>query len=127
MVLPELGADLAARVRQLGVQELVTAADDETAFVELRSRYSKPGDADLYALLQAMLLSSRLLTGDRHLREAAEAEGAVVAGMLWFLDDLIRHQAVSSPHAAQALESMLAHGARLPLDQCHRRIRGWRV
>ena len=71
---------------------------------------------DLHA--GGLLLGASLLTGDRHLRAAAEQEGVPVHGTLWLLDEMVRLAVVSPRLAAQALERMLERGSRLPLDEC---------
>ncbi len=71
-------------------------------------------------------MGTSLLTGDRHLREAATQEGVAVHGTLWLLDELVRLGTIV-PLQAAALEHMLAHGRRLPQDECQKRIERWKA
>jgi hypothetical protein len=41
------------------------------------------------------------------------------------LDEMIRFQAITPEQAANALQQMLSHGARLPQDECQKRLMGW--
>jgi len=65
------------------------------------------------------------VTGDNSLRKAAEAEGVTVRGVLWVLDELVAAAAVTPARAAEGLRTMLAQGARLPSDECRRRLGAW--
>ena len=49
-----------------------------------------------------------------------------VRGVLWILDELEAHALLSSIQLADALESMLKAGARLPESECHQRLGRWR-
>lgn len=121
----ELGDELAGEIRQRGVRVLTTDEDQQLEWADLRSRYRRPGDADLYGLLHARLLETRLVTGDRHLREAAEKEGVEVSGVLWLLEEMVAAGVVDSHDAARGLQAMLDCGARLPGDECETRLREW--
>ncbi len=81
--------------------------------------------ADLFALAMAELRGLVLLTGDRRLRSLAESRKVTCHGVLWVLDQLV--PVVDRLTLAAALESMQAHGARLPADDCARRLHLWRV
>jgi predicted nucleic acid-binding protein len=67
-----------------------------------------------------------LLTGDRHLTEAANREGVATHGTLWVLDEMVRLGIVARGKAAQALEQMLERGSRLPQAGCEKRLQQWR-
>jgi len=66
-----------------------------------------------------------LLTGDRHLRKAAEEEKVLVYEILWILDELVRQRIVTPQEAARALGKMRAKGSRLPSAECERRLQKW--
>ena len=80
---------------------------------------------DLAAFLLAHSLGAALLTGDRRLNELAHAEGLVVHGVLWLLDEMVHWQALTSGQAAEALRQMLDQGTRLPADECGDRFARW--
>ncbi len=91
----------------------------------LAQRYAGPSPADLAALVVAEDEQCALVTGDNSLRKAAEAEGVTVRGVLWVLDELVAEAAVTPARAAEGLRAMLAQGARLPGDECRRRLGAW--
>lgn len=79
---------------------------------------------DASALHLARRLAVPLLTGDGALRKAAERDGLECHGLLWILDHL--HQAGTPPRTLlDGLDAALASGARLPMEECARRIRRW--
>jgi len=119
--LGELGDAILAR----GVTALRADEQLQQEWEELRSAYRLPSDADLYGLVHARHLGTRLVTGDRDLRESAEAEGVEVSGVLWLLDELVDTELVTGPNAARGLQAMLDQHARLPRDECERRLRKW--
>lgn len=72
------------------------------------------------------MTTSPLLTGDGKLRKQATKDGLQVFGVLWLLDQLLEQSVISNSRAAIALESMLKHGARLPLAECTSRLQRWK-
>lgn len=126
VVVAELGPDLGARVQEHGLTVALSDPDDELEVRKLSQEYTKPGNADLHALLHARLMSTQLVTGDGDLRDAAETEGVDVSGILWLLEELIRHSLIHRLRAAESLERMVRRGARLPADECEAHLRRWR-
>ena len=127
VILQELGPELAGRLLDEGLTSHPTDAVADDAFAELRVLYKRPGDADLLALLLAIEHRWTLLTGDRHLREAAERHGLEVHGLLWVLDSLVAAELLAERAAALALQTILDQGARLPESECARRLQDWRT
>ena len=109
----------------LGLQQRELVGEQVAEVVTLRSTYRRPSVNDLFALVLARHLRATLLTGDRHLREAAEKEQVEVHGSLWVLDEMVRHEIVPAERAADALRHMLRSGSRLPSDEAQRRIEQW--
>lgn len=124
-VVMELGPVLGPKVVGLGLRLLTTGEELDDEWRDLRARYGRPSDVDLYGLLHARVLRCRLVTGDRHLREAAEAEGVEVSGLLWLLDRLVGEGAVAGRVARRGLQAIRDRGARLPDDECERRMLEW--
>lgn len=116
------GADLIRR--GLRVRELDGRRVAEV--VALAVAYPRPSRADLFALVLARLQAALLLTGDRHLRQAAEQEGVRVHGTLWILDELVERSVVSPSEAVEALHLMKEGRRRLPAEEVDRRLRRWR-
>lgn len=104
----------------------VVAGDGEVVALVYRWRevYRKPSLPDLFAMGIARKSGAILLTGDKHLRAAAEKEGVEGRGILWLLDQL--EGKVSQDRLAQALERVLSKGAFLPKTECERRLDRWR-
>ena len=81
---------------------------------------------DAASLSLAQSLGAILLTGDRPLRALAQKHSTTTHGVLWLLDSLVNAALLDPSAAAAALETMLAKGARLPADECARRLAVWR-
>jgi hypothetical protein len=109
-----------------GLTRIELSGSDVQEVYRLASLYRGPSVNDLFALVAAKAMGAFLLTGDRHLREAAEQEGVAVHGTLWLLDEMVRLAVIPPLVAAQALERMLEKGSRLPWDECRERLRQWR-
>ncbi|MBK9577037.1 MAG: hypothetical protein IPO40_08185 [Fibrobacteres bacterium] len=80
---------------------------------------------DTSALYLARKLHAPLLTGDGALRKAAERDGIDCRGLLWIMDRLLE-AGEASDFLAECLEAALVQGARLPLDECEKRLVKWR-
>jgi hypothetical protein len=65
------------------------------------------------------------LTGNGGLRKQASRDGVKVLGVFWLLDQLVELGIVTAARAAEALNAMLQHGARLPLAECQQRLAKW--
>ena len=83
------------------------------------------GVEDQSALFLAMELDAILLTGDRRLRLEGLRKSLEVRGVLWVLDELVKHRLLTSKLAAAKLQSLLADGAFLPHDECQKRLKSW--
>lgn len=129
LIIPDVVAD---ELRDPGIEpfigsgaEIQSAEPEEVLLVEtLRAHYRKPSIADLFSLAIAKTRGAVLLTNDKHLRTAATKENVTVRGILWLLDSLAGR--LSGDRLARALESILAHGAHLPGEECRARLAKWR-
>jgi hypothetical protein len=65
------------------------------------------------------------LKGDWRLIDLAAQNGIRVLGVFRLLDEMIRFQAISLEQAGKALNQMLSQGARLPHDECRKRLMRW--
>ena len=126
VIVEELGQPSVEEVIACGLQSVELSAEQVQEIVALRKKYRGPGTKDLSALVLARSLGTTLVTGDRHLREAAETEGVTVHGTLWLLDAMVAQSIISQQRAAQALEAMLAAGSRLPRRECEQLLRRWK-
>ncbi|MEN9937692.1 MAG: hypothetical protein RLZZ387_4271 [Chloroflexota bacterium] len=110
----------------LGIREVEFSGQEVAEVFALHGRYRRVSVNDLFALTLARREAVDLLTGDRHLRMAAEQEGVRVRGALWVLDGLVAQQHIPPLLAASALQLMLDQGRRLPAEKCDARLRLWR-
>ncbi|MFS2092444.1 type II toxin-antitoxin system VapC family toxin [Pseudomonas sp. Pseusp11] len=92
----------------------------------LKVEHNNSSLADVSCYLLAQETGRPLLTGDGKLRRQAQRDGLQVHGALWLLDLMVEHQVVPPAHAADALDNMLEHGARLPPGECDARLSHWR-
>lgn len=100
-------------------------ADQMAELVRLRSLHRHLSVMDLASFLLAKSLAAVLLTGDSRLMTLATTNGLSVHGALWLLDEMTRLQILANRQAAVALERMLEMGARLPRDECRKRLSNW--
>ncbi|HEY77354.1 MAG TPA: DUF3368 domain-containing protein [Thermoflexia bacterium] len=126
VVIGELEVPDGERLLEYGLESQMLSGEQVQEVVRLRARYRAVSANDLSALVLARALQAPLLTGDRHLREAARQEGVAVHGTLWLLDEMVRCGVIVPPRAAEALERMLNRGSRLPWAECQRRTRRWK-
>jgi hypothetical protein len=109
----------------LGLEARELAAGQMVELSRLRQAYRNLSIIDLAAFLLAKALDVTLLTGDWRLSELASSNGLSVHGVLWLLDEMVHYQALMPGQAATALRRMRAQGARLPSDECEKRIKNW--
>ncbi|WP_231998935.1 PIN domain-containing protein [Pseudomonas cedrina] len=107
---------------------LVESFDDAGVqkLLKMKREHGNSSMADVSCYLLAHTTGRPLLTGDGKLRRQAQKDGLQVRGALWLLDLMVEHHTITSSVAAQALENMLWHGARLPGTECSTRLSQWR-
>ena len=105
-------------------------------FVELQPRlvlelsqllgiYPYLSTIDLASYLLARELNGVLLTGDRHLQQLATLNGVSTHGSIWVLDEMIRLEILTPKTAGEALRRIIEQGARLPAEECKKRLALW--
>lgn len=112
-----------ADLLELGLALLELAPDGVLRAAELARRHRRPSRLDLAALALAEQEKCPLLTGDRHLREAARAEGVDVHGTLWLVERLVTLRIVRVDRVRLAYERMRAAGRRLPWERVEEQVR----
>ncbi len=123
----DMHAETWAALMNYKIMVLGSTQEQVNEIQQLRKKQPALSITDLASFVLAKDLPAALLSGDKALRRIAEKNGIEVHGVLWVLDQLVDHQVVSAWEAADALESMLAKSARLPLDACRKRIKRWRA
>ena len=107
----------------LVLQEL--AADQVIELAQLRLSHRYLSVIDLASFLLAKSLNAILLTGDSRLYELAKKNRLPVHGVLWLLDEMVCLRVLFPIQVAGALRKMLEAGARLPQDECRKRLLDW--
>lgn len=106
----------------LGLQLGELREDSMQQVFQLTQTYSQPSRNDCFALALAKQESCPLVTGDRNLRRAAEAEQVEVYGTLWLVERLVENGIINKTQAHAAYERMEERGRRLPWAEAHQRI-----
>lgn len=104
----------------LQVKELAPAVIDTTT--TLRNTYRRPSLNDLMALALAQHEECPLLTGDRLLREAAQAEQVEVFGLLWLMEQMYRSELLNVDQLEASYYRMLQARRRLPEVEINQQI-----
>ncbi|MCL5255044.1 MAG: PIN domain-containing protein [Gammaproteobacteria bacterium] len=108
--LAEEHADLPAR----GLTLVELSSDVMMTAFRMIQAHSKPSRNDVFAMCLAMDKGCPLLTGDKDLRHAAEAEGVEVQGTIRMVSAMIEHGIITVEQAQQAYDLMRESGRRLP-------------
>lgn len=112
-------------LQSLGLLPYELDPENVLELVHLRQTQNTLSVTDLAAYLLARSLKAILVTGDRRLNQLANTNGITVHGVLWLLDEMVIHQTIASGRAVGALRRMLDLGARLPVDECRKRLESW--
>lgn len=107
---------------ELGLQLGELTEDFMQQVFQLTQTYSQPSRNDCFALALAKQENCPLVTGDRNLRRAAEAEQVEVYGTLWLVERLVENDIINKTQAHAAYERMEERGRRLPWAEAHHRI-----
>jgi predicted nucleic acid-binding protein len=105
-----------------GLQLGTLSGDSVRRVSQLTRRYPKPSRNDCMALVLAQQEQCPLLTGDRHLRQAAEKEGLLVMGTLWLVEQLLVQHLITADEAKYSYQRMKDNGRRLPWEMAFQRL-----
>ena len=89
---------------------------------EFAAHYPRPGRNDLFALVLAASEKCPLLTGDKDLKAAAEAENVEVRGTLWLVNEMVKARKITVHVARNAYQLMRAHDRRLPWNMAEQML-----
>jgi predicted nucleic acid-binding protein len=113
-------------LQTLGLETRELNSEHIQQLFELRKIFKNLSIVDLAAFLLAKSIETTLLTGDSRLNELAKANNLPVHGVLWLLDEMVQcHSIIALGQAANALRRMLDQGARLPAEECRKRLISW--
>ena len=105
-----------------GLQVVSLDGDAIKSLEALVSLYPKPSFQDLSALALAKRKAWTLLSGDKHLRQAAQKEEVLVHGTLWLSRRLVENGVLDVTGAKSAFDTMKDQGRRLPWAEVDRLI-----
>ena len=125
VIVEELGTPDGKSLLRLGLRQVELSARQVLDVMALRATERSVSVNDLFAYVLARDEKITLLTGDWRLRRLAERRLSTVHGVLWVLDEMVRLGVIQPDTASTGLTRMLAFGARLPKDECERRLRIW--
>ncbi|WP_292257222.1 hypothetical protein [Marinospirillum sp.] len=114
------------QLTDLGLQVEGMNGDEIVTLFQLRQTLGNSSLADVSCYFLAKARNWTLLTNDGALRKSGHQAQLEVRGVLWILDELESHQLLTSQQLAEALDSMLEAGARLPRHECNLRLNRWR-
>lgn len=77
---------------------------------------------DCTVLYYALGGNYKILTGDRNLRTVAERHGLQVSGIIYIIDELLRHGILTKEEYVMKLKSLSESNHRLPMKEILRRI-----
>jgi len=125
---------VARELRDIALTELISkgmlveSMDGDTIkrLFDLMTLHNNSSLADVSCYLLAKETQHPLLTGGGRLRRQALQDGIQVHGALWLLDQLVESAVISVHKAADGLDRVMTHGARLPSGDCQSRLSSWR-
>jgi predicted nucleic acid-binding protein len=123
VLLAEELADRAERLTSLGLQARPLGPDGIVRAAVLARTHRRPGRIDLLALALAEQEGCPLLTGDRDLRAAAEAEGVAFHGTLWLAEVAVTAGALAPRELRTVYRRMRDAGRRLPWKEVEAQLR----
>ena len=106
-----------------GLELMELRQDAVRRVVKLAAVYRRPSRLDLAALALAEQEQCPLLTGDKHLRKAAQTENVDVHGTLWLSERLVVEGIVTAEELGEAYRKMKASDRRLPWDDAEHQLK----
>ena len=103
-----------AHLLQLGLICKTMSSDLIAEAYHLHQKYLRPSVDDMLALTLAKHEDCQLLTGDKALRDAAEALHVQVHGTIWLVKQMIEDRKITIEVARVTFHRMKESGSRLP-------------
>jgi len=114
------------QLTDLGLTIEALSRSETLQLFDLKQSLNNSSLADVSCYFVARERGWTLLTNDGDLRKSGHQAELDVRGVLWILDELEFHRVLSPAKLASALASMLYSGARLPDEECDKRLTKWR-
>lgn len=114
--------EIHAHFLDYGLEQRTLSAESMLVAMEMMKFYRRPSRNDLFALALAKQEACSLLTGDKHLKMAAEEEGVNVHGTIWLVEELVKNGKITMFIAKAAYEKMEQSGRRLPWKKARERL-----
>ncbi|MCF7920928.1 MAG: PIN domain-containing protein [Candidatus Cloacimonetes bacterium] len=114
------------QILRAGFKSYSISSEELAEVYKLYSKYSRPSIYDIFGLVVAKKYNAILLTGDGDLRESAKSENIEIRGIIWVLDELIKHEVIDKHRAANSLRKILDSGSYLPKKECDLRFDKWK-
>ncbi|WP_342631933.1 type II toxin-antitoxin system VapC family toxin [Marinobacter alkaliphilus] len=123
----ELRKPPGAQLQDMGLVIEAISGDETLELFGLKQTLNNSSLADVSCYFMARERGWTLLTNDGALRKSGRRASLDVRGVLWILDELEHHRVLSPTDLFTALTAMLNAGARLPEDECDKRLARWRA
>ena len=126
LVLQEVRHDMEVYVRRGQLKVKTFTAAELLALLAFKA--SQPGslsleDCSVFQL--AIEKQAILLTGEKTLLNCARRANVEAHGIIWLFDLMLEEEVLTLKAASKAMERLMATNPRLPLDECHKRLRKW--
>ncbi|MEA2034002.1 MAG: type II toxin-antitoxin system VapC family toxin [Euryarchaeota archaeon] len=108
-----------------GFDVVITSSEEILDLIEIRNNHPGLSITDISVYYHANKRGWVIITGDGALRKFASEKGILVHGTLWILDEFVEAGCLLPDEAADALNSILNSGGRLPLEECEKIIKKW--
>lgn len=99
--------------------------DEITEIQKMSLEETRLSEQDWSAVFYAQKKQAFILSGDRRLRQVAEAKGLTTYGILWILDQIVDKKILIPKQACSFLKELMLKNNRLPLEECEKRVRLW--
>jgi len=112
-------------LQHMGLGTITLSPTQLPETVRMHAEDARLSLGDCAALIAARDEGIPLLTGDKRLRDRAEAISLETHGVLWVLDEIEAAELLSQTELAASLQKMLDQGARLPAHECEQHFLRW--
>ena len=125
LAVPELISPDWETLHALGLESQGLDSASMQDLLTIRQVHKSLSVVDLASYLLAKVSDLSLVTGDRHLSDFAQSQGLTVHGVLWILDEIVETRVLASNLVAESLMKIINLGARLPKEECRKRLERW--